>query len=326
MIKPKNKYRAFGYFGMAAFYYVAFAAFLLTGITPRGDYQKDSGYFWTYISITFLLFLYQATRGIYFYWKRLRRGTDPIPETKSFSPRTASLITSLITIPVGLCFLILPLVELIKKTAYGGNVFGNHPSASEQNAFWMLLIFQIIIAFVPVIGGVLLFIFPPQHIEAAVENLSAATNTRPRMKTMTKVIIGSVIIVFLLGFLTIAGIVGGVAYLIKEVEKPERVEKRNKAKAAGLEFAKTADQNGCMEKSFSFEDSSDTFDLSSGEFTQNCLTASRPSANFCEGVPFLFKREWVQEQCEKAGHETSPCYEAFSQKIDFCRISDKNFG
>lgn len=323
MLKTKNKYRAFGYFGMAAFYYVAFAAFLLTGSTPRGDFQKDSGYFGIYISITFLLFLFQATRGIYLYWKRLRRDTDPIPEAKSFSPKTAGIITSFVVIPIGLCFLILPFIELIKKTAYGGNVFGNHPSASEPNSFWILLVFQISIALVPIIGGILLLIFPPKHIEAAAENLPAA-NARPRVKTRTKIIIGSVLAVFLFGFLAVAGIAGGIAYLVKEVESPERVEKRNKAKAAGLEFAKTADQNGCMEKSFSLEDSSDTFDLSGEEFTQNCLTASRPTANFCEGVPFLFKREWVREQCEKVGHETNPCYAAFSQKIDFCRISDKN--
>jgi uncharacterized protein YjeT (DUF2065 family) len=325
MIKPKNKYRAFGYFAMAIFYYVLFAGYLLTGGTPRGDYQKATDYYWTYISILFLLFLYQAVRGIYLYWTRLRRDTDPLPEVKSFSPRTASLITSFITIPIGLCFLILPIVELVKKTAYGGNIFGNHPLTSEPDSFWILLIFQCVIAFVPIIGGILLFIFPPKHIEAVAEivQLKPIGNARPRMKTSTKIIIGSVITVFLSGCLVVAGIVGFLTYSIKEIESPERTEKRNKAKIAGLEFAKTTDQNGCMEKGYSLETVSDRFDLSNEAFDESCLNASRPTPNFCEGVPLLFKRDWVNEQCKKVGHDTTSCYQAFAEKIDFCRTDGK---
>ncbi len=331
MIKPKNKYRAFGYFSMTIVYYVAFATHLLSGMIPRGSsdpakfYQNNSGFFWTYISIVFLLFLYQAIRGIYLYWKRLRRDIDPIPKAKSFTPRTASLITSFIIIPIGLCFLILPTVELIKKTAYGGYVFGNHPLASEPTEFWILLIFQGIIAFVPILGGTLLFIFPPKHIEAVKENkqLEPIGNARPRMKTATKIILGSVIAVFLLGCLAVAGVVGGISYLVKEVMSPERIEKRNKAKAAGFEFGKNTDQNGCMEKGFSLESPSDTFDTSNQSFIESCLNSSRPTANFCEGVPFMFNRDWVDAECKKVGHDTSPCYAAFSQKLDFCRTPDK---
>lgn len=47
---------------MAIFYYVAFAAQLLVGMIPRGSddpgkyYRENSSFFWTYISILFLVF------------------------------------------------------------------------------------------------------------------------------------------------------------------------------------------------------------------------------------------------------------------------------
>src|SRR6478735_12192028 len=116
----KNKYRAFGYFGMATFYYAVFAFQLLAGVIPRGSedpakyYRENTGFFWTYILILFFVFLYQAWRGIYLYWKRLRHDTDAPSGSRSFTPRTASIITSAIVIPIGLCFLILPLVESVK--------------------------------------------------------------------------------------------------------------------------------------------------------------------------------------------------------------------
>src|SRR5438874_9891851 len=146
MIKAKNKYRAFGYFSTAILFYVAFSFELLSGVIPRGSgdpakfYHDNSGFFWTYISIIFLIFLYQAIRGIYLYWRRLRRDTDPIPEVKSFTPRMASIITSVVAIFVGLCFLILPVVEIFLKTTYGGAVFGNHSLTGEPFQFWILLI------------------------------------------------------------------------------------------------------------------------------------------------------------------------------------------
>src|SRR5213083_1577994 len=147
----KNKYRAFGYFGMAIFYYAAFAFQLLAGVIPRGSadpakyYRENTGFFWTYILILFFVFLYQVSRGIYLYWKRLRHDTDAPPVAKSFTPRTASIITSLVAIPVGLCFLILPLIELVKQTAYGGTVFGTHSMKSEPAMFWGLVVFQMVI-------------------------------------------------------------------------------------------------------------------------------------------------------------------------------------
>jgi hypothetical protein len=78
-----------------------------------------------------------------------------------------------------------------------------------------------------------------------------------------------------------------------------------------------------MEKAYLLESTSDRFDLSNEAFDESCLNASRPTPNFCEGVPRMFNREWVHEQCEKVGHDTTSCYQAFAEKIDFCRMPER---
>jgi hypothetical protein len=150
------------------------------------------------------------------------------------------------------------------------------------------------------------------------------TYYRHKIKIRKTLIVGvSLLLGFLIGCLAVAGIVGGLTYFFKEMDSPERTEKRKKAKADGLEFGKTTDQNGCMEKAYLLESTSDRFDLSNEAFDESCLNASRPTPNFCEGVPLLFKRDWVNEQCKKVGHDTTSCYAAFSEKIDFCRTDGK---
>ncbi len=327
MILPKNKYRAFAYFATGTLFYGAFAFELLTGMIPRGSgdpakfYRENMGFFWTYISIIFLVFLYQFVRGIYLYWKRLRRDTDP-PQDKGFTPRIASLITSAVTIPFGLCFLILPVVELVMKKAFGGVVFGNHPMSIDAGAFWGLLIFHLLVGFVPVLGGTMLFIFPPRHVEPAAESVpfGAVPNGKPGMKTRTKIIIGTAIAVLLLGFLGVGGIVGGAYYIFGRLDDPELVKKKEAAKHDGTEYGKTTDQNGCMEKAYALEIPKDSFDLSNDYFIKACLKSSRPTANFCDGVPLMLDRDWFKNQCSTVGHNTDACIDAFRAKRDFCRL------
>ncbi len=328
MILPKNKYRAFGYFGMATFYYVVFAFQLLAGVIPRGAddpvkyYRENTGFFWTYILILFFVFLYQFIRGIYLYWKRLRHDSDPVPEKKSFTPRTASIVTAVVVIPVGLCFLILPLVELIKQTAYGATVFGTHSMKSEPAMFWVLVVFQAAIGFVPILGGLLLLIFPPRHVDPVPEMvpLAAPPNGKPGMKTGTKIVISAVTAVLLIGFVAVAGIVGGTYYVIKKVDDPVLVKKREAAKAEGAEFGKTTDQNGCMEKTYLREVRTDSFDTSNHDFAKACIKASRPTPNFCDGVPLMLDRDWFQAQCKTAGQNHDSCIDAYTAKRDFCRL------
>ena len=297
---------------------------------PRGNsdpakfYLENFGFFWTYIFVLFLLFFYQFVRGVYLYWSRIRRDTDPAPEKGGFSPRVACIITSCVTIPIGLCFLILPIVELVKKTAYGGYAFGNHPMMSEPAAFWALIVVQTVIALFPMISGTLLFVFPPRNVDAVPEMQPSPEQqpAKPRMKTVTKVIIGSAAGVLLLGCLAVAAVIGGAVYVYKKVDTPEQAAKRKKATEDGLEFGKTTDQDGCMQKAFTLEVPQDVFDISNSSFIRSCLGASRKTENFCDGVPILFSRKWVEGECKASGHETRACDAAYIEKLDHCRLDE----
>ncbi|HEV7698661.1 MAG TPA: hypothetical protein VGO43_00385 [Pyrinomonadaceae bacterium] len=225
-------------------------------------------------------------------------------------------------IPIGLCFAILPVVELVKQTTYGGYVFGTHPLASGSAVFWALVVFHVLIAVIPIMGGVLLLVFPPRHVDAIPEaaTVEAAAGTRPGMRTGTKVIIGMVAGMVLLVSLVVAAVVGGSYYLFRRMDDPVLVKKRETARTDGTQFGKTTDQNGCMDKAYTLAAPTDSFDMSSHYFTKSCLKASRPSPNFCDGVPFVLDRDWFGNQCNAVGHDTNACLEAYTAKRDFCRL------
>ncbi len=144
------------------------------------------------------------------------------------------------------------------------------------------------------------------------------------MKTKTKIIIGSLLAVFLLVCLVVAAVVGGFAYLVHKFDDPELKAKLDKAKADGTEYGKNTDQNGCMEKGFSLSAATDSFDVSNTYFVNACLHASSPTANFCDGVPFVFDRKWFEDQCQKVGHNNEPCTTAFIAKRNFCQMDSKH--
>ncbi len=149
---------------MAAFYYVAFAFELMTGVIPRGSgdpakfYRDNPVFFWVYILIVLALFLYQLIRGIFRYREQRQIGEPG----KGFTTRTASIITAALTISIGVCFFILPVVEILKATAYGGYVFKTHQIASEPAPFFTILSFHFAATIIPIIAGVLLLAFPPK--------------------------------------------------------------------------------------------------------------------------------------------------------------------
>src|SRR5436190_2166563 len=151
---------------MATFYYVAFAFTLLTGVVvgrsgdPARSYEGDKGFFWIYTSIMLALFLYQLIRGVIFY--RRQRKIDEVITEKAFTTRTASILIVILTISIGACFLILPTVEIVKATAYGGYVFKTHTMSSEPTQFFPLIFVHFVITFLPIIGGVLLLAFSPK--------------------------------------------------------------------------------------------------------------------------------------------------------------------
>ena len=146
------------------------------------------------------------------------------------------------------------------------------------------------------------------------------------MKTKTKIILGVSLTLVLLAGTGAAIIAGAAYYVVNELNIPERIEKLEKAKADGIEYAKTTDQNGCMEKGFRLSPPADSYDIGNVTFVRECLGASRPTAHFCDGVPFVLDRQWFAHQCKLAGHETDSCTTAFIAKRDYCRMDGEKTG
>jgi hypothetical protein len=91
-------------------------------------------------------------------------------------------------------------------------------------------------------------------------------------------------------------------------------QKRDQANVDGREFGKTTDQNGCIEKGFTLPN-----DFSNKmSFTSGCLRTSRPTTDFCKGVPYR-DSDWNDEQCKKAGDNKDSCIQSFNAKQSFCR-------
>lgn len=140
------------------------------------------------------------------------------------------------------------------------------------------------------------------------------------MNKKTKIILGAAFALVLVAVIAVAGIAGAVVYAWNKFDFPEKVEKREKAKAAGIEFAKTADQNGCLKKGFALKPPTDTFDVSNVTFVEECLKAAAPNPDFCDGVPFIFNREWFSEQCQVAGRDRDACISTFIAKRNYCHM------
>ena len=137
------------------------------------------------------------------------------------------------------------------------------------------------------------------------------------MKPITKIILGVGMTIFLVVGLIIVGFVGWLFYLDQQMSSPEVTQMTKKGEADGIEFAKTTDQNGCMEKGFSFESRVNNVDQAVSTFVRSCLKSSKPTPNFCEGVPEFMFVKWVDEQCEKASKYES-CVRANLAKRDYC--------
>ena len=89
---------------------------------------------------------------------------------------------------------------------------------------------------------------------------------------------------------------------------------RDQANLDGREFGKTTDHNGCMEKGFTLTNDI----IRKWTFTEGCLRTSRPTPDFCQGVPY-HTPEWADEQCKNVGDNKVSCGQAFYGKQIFCR-------
>lgn len=95
----------------------------------------------------------------------------------------------------------------------------------------------------------------------------------------------------------------------------------------GQEFGKSTDQAGCLKEGLSrsksasflniFESSNNTY------FVSGCLKTSRPTPNFCDGVPSISNPahfEWEKEECRKNGLDPvkTGCLLVLDEKVNIC--------
>lgn len=149
------------------------------------------------------------------------------------------------------------------------------------------------------------------------------------MKTSTKIIlsVGGIFVFIILIILLVVG-----AFTIWISNDREFENSRKDAQVKGREFGPKTDNNGCIEEGLSRVRTVTAFELKkslvNGAFVEECLKASRPVNNFCEGVPSLWdldERDWREAQCQKAGMDITEtdCLEVFDEKRDYCIFNKK---
>lgn len=137
------------------------------------------------------------------------------------------------------------------------------------------------------------------------------------MTTSTKVILG-IVGGFVLACIAFAvSVYTGLTYVnYTMVEGSKRVER---VYAAGAEFGRTTDNLGCLEKMYDLDpEIANNFDFR-GMFVRECLRESRPTPNFCDGVPVLFSNlDWEKQTCQTLGRPNEFCRSAYQGKIWHC--------
>lgn len=136
------------------------------------------------------------------------------------------------------------------------------------------------------------------------------------MKTKGKIFIGCGTAILI----PIIALVGLVIYIGSD---KEYAEQHRLALEEGNNFGKTTDQNGCLQKGLSRMDDVKNPTITqlavNGRFVNECLEVSKPVANFCQNVPKVFVREWINEQCKMVGRkDDSICYVVFDEKTTYC--------
>ncbi|HEX6126704.1 MAG TPA: hypothetical protein VFZ23_15135 [Pyrinomonadaceae bacterium] len=143
------------------------------------------------------------------------------------------------------------------------------------------------------------------------------------MKRGTKIFLGVGCGVLLLG--GIAVLVGG--YLAMNYFQKTVGEGLTKEMNEGHEFGKSTDQAGCMTEAVRRSQSFGPVELGGAmgvsAFVGSCFETSRPTADFCAGVPSFWSpeaSEWSSAECRKAGAdpEKTACVHVFKRKHQLC--------
>ena len=102
--------------------------------------------------------------------------------------------------------------------------------------------------------------------------------------------------------------------------------------AAGSEFGKKTDQQGCIDEGLRRARSYTYTDMSSSLYTQTfveaCLKNAKPVQDFCAGAPPFWdinETKWMVDQCHKAGldEKKTGCVSVFAGKKNFCSPPSK---
>jgi hypothetical protein len=135
------------------------------------------------------------------------------------------------------------------------------------------------------------------------------------------------IILIVVGILAFIGIVcvGGLSLVGYFFVDHEGVTKSSNE---GTEFGKTTDNAGCqtrvVEMIKPLRDTDINGGLAVSYFFSSCLTASRPTPKFCDGVPnayadILNEHKGKDAECAKLGLQGSiQCRQIIDEKLDFC--------
>lgn len=82
-----------------------------------------------------------------------------------FFPRIWNNLAAILVIAAGLYFFVVARAEMQDGFATGGMLFQNHRIASEPESFWQLIYFHFALAAAPIVGGIVLMLFPPKRMD-----------------------------------------------------------------------------------------------------------------------------------------------------------------
>lgn len=142
------------------------------------------------------------------------------------------------------------------------------------------------------------------------------------MKKRTKIFLGVGCGLLLIGAVVIVVGILGLNYLEKRMG-----EATAGFEAEGRELGKTVDQRGCIDEGIRRSKSIGILDLGDGmalsAFVDACLETSRPTPNFCEGVPSFWSmkdNEWSAARCRNAGVDPdfTGCIHVAKRQHRFC--------
>lgn len=132
------------------------------------------------------------------------------------------------------------------------------------------------------------------------------------------------IIAGILVFISIA-CVGGFAFFTYFFVDHEGI---SKSLDEGTAFGKTTDNSGCQTKVSEIIKPLSETDINGSVkaqyFFKGCLGTSRPSPNFCDGLPseyadILNNGKAKENECQKLGFGGSPnCRQVMKEKLDYC--------